>query len=174
MYNITKEQSEFENEWILKIDGSKIGTAEVVFLTDTSRSVNGRISVFTGDRKLLEYTYDGESTGKAKSVADFIKAVQEYLGDTELSLSKPIDENREHNNIVLIDDVNEDNVDGLMEHLQIETPFGWESQTPFQRVGYLQTVLREEADKKLSNPMYDLVQKSKLPPSLCSVQVDTK
>ena len=176
MYKIEKTQSQFENEWVLKIDNAKVGFAEVIFLSETSRSVNGRVTVFTSDCKLITYEYDGMKTGKVKSVAEFTKEAEQFIGDRRLKLTRGDEftiDDRKFDNIVLIHDVTEDTVDDLMEHLHIKAPKSWSCQTQTEKVTYMQGHLRKELHKKLDIPMYDLVQKSKLKPTRGCVLVQT-
>lgn len=165
MYKIDKVKSEFENEWNLFINDAKVGSLEVIFLSETSRTVNGSVIAYTTEGKEVKYEYYGEDTGTPMSISKFISDAEQAIGEQALRLNpgdEYYDDGRLFENVVVIADVTEDNVDDLMEHLKLEKPFGWDNQTPFQKVGYLQTHLREEREKNKACPMRDLVQKSKM------------
>lgn len=159
MHTITKRQSEHQNEWDLYIKDSFIGSVEVVFLTNTSRTCVGSVAVMTTDGQCLEYSYDGETTRKITSIAQFIAAAQEAFGDHELQLMDEEEEKeeREFDNLVLIRDVTDENAERLAAHMGIEVA----GVTPADKAGNLRDYLRAEKEKMALIPMYDLVRRSK-------------
>lgn len=165
MHKITKEKSTHANSWNLKINDVVVGEVEVIFLSKFSRTCKGKVSALTTSGDYPSYQFDGEVDRKIMSLAQFIANAQAAIGDADLILSTANDyvlEDREFDNIVLIEDVNEENVVGLANHLKVDL----QSIPDQNKVIHLKNVLRSERDAALAIPMFDLVRKSKLPPTL--------
>jgi len=159
MHTITKRQSEHQNEWDLFIKDSFIGSVEVVFLTNTSRTCVGSVAVMTVDGQCLEYSYDGEEARKIMSIAQFIANAQTVFGDYELRLAETEEEKeeREFDNLVLIRDVTDENAERLAAHMGVAV-YG---KTSSEMAENLRDYLRAEKEKMAAIPMYDLVRRSK-------------
>jgi len=157
-YVITKRQSEHPNEWDLYIGEACVGSVEVLFLTATSRTCFGSVSAMTKDSKLVEYKFDGGSTRKIMSIANFIKNAAEVLAPHDLILNvAEAEEEREFDNIILIKDVNEENVHRVATHLGVQVA----GDTAREVLDNITAYLAAERDKMLANPMYELVRRSK-------------
>lgn len=164
MYTITKTPCpDRERTWLLSINGHQMGIVEIVHMTNTLRSLEGSFRASTVDREQINVTYDCEKVKNrvAYSINNFITDIQKVIGERELRIPRMLTVDAPEQ-IYVQDDVTTHNVDTIVTMLRIETPSGWNSQTPSQRVGYVQTFLRDERQANIENPMRDLVQRSKL------------
>lgn len=163
-YHINKELCrERERTWLLTIEGNVMGYAEVVFMTDTLKSIDATFLAFTTEYEeiSIKYLCEEQDVRVPYSINDFIASVQKAIGGKELHLPRIISEDAPEQ-IYTAADVNESNVDEVAVMLNLDTPYGWESQSAFQKVGYVHTFLREERIENMACPMRSLVQQSKL------------
>lgn len=160
MYKIEKEKSN-SGDWLLKIDGNLIGRAEVIFLTETSRSVKGHAEVTTIDGEHIEYAYDGTKTKKVYTINQFANALLALIGDNTLSLREEV-EDEGLPNLVLLDDITEDNADKMLKHFKLNKPELWDQLSAKEKVSHLKSWFKMEKAKEKRIPMYDLVMKSKM------------
>ena len=164
MYKIIKTPCpERERTWILSIDGHAMGIAEVVFMTDSLRSTFGQFKAFTKDFEPINVSYDcnNEKLRVSYTINNFIADIQAAIKGKELHFPRMISEDAPEQ-LYTMADVNESNVDEVAVMLNLDTPYGWETQTNFQKVGYVHTFLRDERLANMEHPMLDLVQRSKL------------
>ncbi len=160
MYKIEKEKSN-SGDWLLKIDGNLIGRAEVLFLTETSRSVKGHAEVTTIDGERIEHSYDGTKTKKVYTINQFVNAIIDLIGDKTLSLREET-EDEGLPNLVLLEDFTEDNADQMLAHLRLDKPKAWDKLCASEKVSHLKTWYLMEKEKTKKIPMYDLVMRSRL------------
>lgn len=164
MYTIEKKAcSERERTWLLFIGGHQMGTVEIIHMTDTLRSLAGQFVAFTTDYEEIKVTYDCDKAihRVSYSINHFINDIQDAIKGRELHIPRAISEDAPEQ-IYMTSDVTEDNVDSVVEMLRIDTPKGWNMQSLWQKVGYVQTYLREEKEENIACPMRNLVQQSKL------------
>lgn len=158
MYQIQRVKSDRENMWLLQIDGSTVGHAESVALTDSHTSIVATLEVKDTDHNIIRHSYNcfDDKSGRTMSILQFTKEAIDMIGDTELRLVP--DETPDHypNIVIVPQDVTVDNAIELAEYCKL----GTYTDGAVAKDAVL-AYLKDNLEKATDNAMADLLHRAK-------------